>query len=191
MASTKSSYIQQTLGELPAVFDSVTETYEHVKALDLVSSNAKRRILIVLDHVPTEDLANGRLCYGPTGELLMNMFDYLQHTFPVKYELSDLDVRIINYNLFRTYGKTEAFVAEANEFFNKKLRRKIADYKPDMVLTFGPNPFRALNAQKITFAKDNYQNWYGVTIPSELKYGPKGAKTHKYIHEPNISLNSV
>ena len=191
MANTKSSYISQPLGELPAVFDSVTETYGHVKALDLVSSKAKKRILIVLDHVPSEDLLSGRLCYGPTGELMMNMFEYLQQTFPVKYELSDLDVRFINYNLFRTYGKTEAFVAEANEFFAAAMKRKVIEYKPDMVLTFGPNPFRALNTAKITFSKDNYQNWYGVTIPTELKYGPKNAKTHKFTHVPNLSLNSV
>jgi hypothetical protein len=101
-----------------------------------VSSKPKKRILIVLDHVPSEDLLSGRLCYGPTGELMMNMFEYLQQTFPVKYELSDLDVRFINYNLFRTYGKTEAFVSEANDFFAAAMKRKVIEYKPDMVLTF-------------------------------------------------------
>ncbi len=78
---SKSKYIRQPLGELPANFDSITETYEHVRALDITSDDAKVRVMFVLDHVPAEDLNSGKLCFGPTGELLMNMFEYLQNTF--------------------------------------------------------------------------------------------------------------
>lgn len=185
---SKSKYIRQPLGDLPANFDSVTETYEHVRALDITSDNAKVRVMLVLDHVPAEDLNSGKLCFGPTGELLMNMFEYLQNTFPIKFSLEEMDLRVINFNLFRTYGKTEAFQAEAEEFFGSVMKEKIVDYAPDYVITFGPKPFKHLNDDKIIFAKGNYQNWYGVTIETTLKH-KKNKVTFQHI--PNISLNSV
>jgi hypothetical protein len=144
--------------------------------------------MLVLDHVPAEDLNSGKLCFGPTGELLMNMFEYLQNTFPIKFSLEEMDLRVINFNLFRTYGKTEAFQAEAEEFFGSVMKEKIVDYAPDYVITFGPKPFKHLNDDKIIFAKGNYQNWYGVTIETTLKH-KKNKVTFQHI--PNISLNSV
>jgi hypothetical protein len=144
--------------------------------------------MLVLDHVPAEDLNSGKLCFGPTGELVMNMFEYLQSTFPVKYALEEMDMRIINFNLFRTYGKTEAFQSEAEDFFGNVMREKIVEYKPDYVITFGPKPFNSLNGDKILFAKGNYQNWYGVTISTTVKHKKESVT---FEHIPNISLNSV
>ncbi len=173
--------------DLPEQFADV-QCYDSVRILKGISSNAKGgKALIVLDHMPTDDLRNGRIFSGTEGELFLNQIQYLEDVFKPKTTLDDWNFLVISYNMFKTYEKSEQYKEDADHAFAKRLRDTIVEYKPDYVLTFGKAPFKALNNDKLTLSKDHYEHWYGVEIPTTV--GKK--KQHTFIHVPNVSYNIV
>ena len=165
------------------------QTYDGVRLLKSVSKSAKGgKALIVLDHMPTEDLRSGKIFTSTEGELFLNQMQYLEDTFPVKTTLDDWSFLVISYNMFKTYDKGEQFKEDADAAFAERMREIIVSYKPDYVLTFGKAPFKALNNEKIQFSKDHYEHWYGVEIPTKVKYD---GKKHSFIHLPNVSYHTV
>lgn len=175
----------------PAEF-SDNQSYDFVRVLKFISEkkNAKKA-LIVLDHMPSEDLESGKIFSGVTGHTFLNQVQYLEDTFKLKTTVDDWNFIVVSFNMFKTYERSEQYRLEAEEAFADRLRGIIADYRPEVVLTFGYGPFAALNNSKIQKAKDakgDISNWYGVTIPTKIKVGKK---EHEFTHIPNVSYNSV
>jgi len=146
------------------------------------------KVMFVLDHVPTEDLVRGKLLQGFTGETLMAMFDVARDVYGCKVSERDLDWLGFNFNAFKTYNKSQEFIEESEELFKKRLNSAIVQYKPDVVITFGPKPFAALNSTKLHWAKGNVSNFLGTSINTSIKY--KG-KRHSFKNVPTLSLNSL
>lgn len=165
------------------------QTYDGVRILKGVSKSAKGgKALLVLDHMPTEDLRNGKIFSSTEGDLFLNQIQYLEDTFPTKTTLDDWNFLVVSYNMFKTYDKGEQFKEDADQAFADRIRGIIVDYKPDYVLTFGRAPFRALNNERIQFSKDHEEHWYGVEIPTKLKHE---GKKHSFVHLPNVSYHTV
>ncbi|QYW03138.1 hypothetical protein pEaSNUABM13_00179 [Erwinia phage pEa_SNUABM_13] len=165
------------------------QTYDGVRILKGVSKSAKGgKALLVLDHMPTEDLRNGKIFSSTEGDLFLNQIQYLEDVFPTKTTLDDWNFLVVSYNMFKTYDKSEQYKEDADQAFADRIRDLIVDYKPDYVLTFGKAPFKALNNEKIQYSKEHYEHWYGVEIPTKLKHD---GKKHSFIHLPNVSYHTV
>lgn len=165
------------------------QTYDGVRILKSISKSAKGgKALLVLDHMPTDDLRNGKIFSSTEGELFLNQIQYLEDTFPTKTTLDDWNFLVVSYNMFKTYDKSEQYKEEADAAFADRIKEIIVDYKPDYVLTFGKAPFKALNADKIQLSKDHYEHWYGVEIPTKIKHD---GKKHSFVHLPNVSYHTV
>ena len=146
------------------------------------------KVMFVLDHVPTEDLVRGKLLQGFTGETLMAMFDIAKEVYGCDVTEKDIDWLGFNFNAFKTYNKPQEFQEEAEELFKKRLQSAIVQYKPDVVITFGPKPFAALNSTKLHWAKGNSNNFLGTSVHTRVKY--KG-KRHSFKNVPTLSLNTL
>ncbi|AXG66564.1 putative DNA polymerase I [Dickeya phage vB_DsoM_JA13] len=168
------------------------QTYDFVRVLKGVADKkSARKALIVVDHMPSEDLENGKIFSGVTGQTFLNQIQYLEDTFPLKTTLDDWNFLVVSFNMFKTYDKSDQYKADAEEAFGKRIKEIIVEYKPEIVLTFGSAPFHCLNKEKIQRAYDakgDISNWYGVIIPSRIKMN---GVSHKFKHLPNVSYNSV
>lgn len=165
------------------------QSYDGVRILKGISSNAKGgKALLVLDHMPTEDLRNGKIFSDTEGEVFLNQIQYLEDVFPTKTTLDDWNFLVISFNMFKTYDKSEQYKEDAQAAFAERVKEIIVDYKPDYVLTFGKAPFSALNNDKVQFSKGHFEHWYGVEIPTKVK---AGGKKHSFIHLPNVSYHTV
>lgn len=171
--------------EAPRMFQD-EPNYDCVKILKNVSkSKLGGRALIVLDHMPSEDLESKRIFSGVTGETFLNQVDYLENTFPLKTKLDDWSFLVISYNMFKTYHRNDQDKLVAKDAFAERLKDIIKDYKPDYVLTFGNDPFYALNRDKIqSTAKALPSYWYGRQIKTKIG-------KHEFYHIPNLSYNTV
>ncbi|WOL24412.1 DNA polymerase [Yersinia phage fHe-Yen9-02] len=175
----------------PANFEDV-QCYDFVRVLKHNSKNPKAgKALLVIDHMPTEDLEAGKIFSGTTGEVFLNQVQYLEDVFPLKTTLDDWHFLVISYNMFKTYEKSDQYKEDANNAFADRMREVICDFKPDYVITFGNQPLRAINqaqVERVEQASGVISSWYGVTIPTKVKHKKK---THEFIHVPNISFNQV
>ncbi|AQT28647.1 putative DNA polymerase I [Erwinia phage vB_EamM_Yoloswag] len=174
--------------DLPKSFSDV-QSYDFVRVLKGTSkTNKGGKALFILDHMPSEDLENGKIFSGTTGAVFLNQIQYLEDVFPLKTTIDDWNFLVVSYNMFKTYEKSEQYKSDAAEAFSQRIRDMIVEYKPDYVMTFGTEPFKALNADKINYSGGLAHNWYGVEIPTSLK--TKNGK-HKFVHVPNVSYNAV
>lgn len=174
--------------DLPKSFSDV-QSYDFVRVLKGTSkTNKGGRVLFVVDHMPSEDLENGKMFSGTTGDVFLNQIQYLEDTFPLKTTIDDWNFLVVSYNMFKTYEKSEQYKTDADEVFAQRIRDLIIEYKPDYVMTFGNQPFRALNRERIDYSGGMYHHWMGVEIPTKLK--TKSGK-HDFIHVPNVSYNIV
>lgn len=168
------------------------QTYDFVRILKGVADKkSAKKALIVVDHMPSEDLESGKIFSGVTGQTFLNQIQYLEDTFPLKTTLDDWNFIVVSFNMFKTYDKSEQFKSDAEAAFADRIKDIIVTYKPDIVLTFGYAPFNALNrekGQRAVDAKGDISNWYGVTIPTRVKHGDK---SHKFVHLPNVSYERV
>lgn len=168
------------------------QTYDFVRILKGVADKkSAKKALIVVDHMPSEDLESGKIFSGVTGQTFLNQIQYLEDTFPLKTTLDDWNFIVVSFNMFKTYDKSEQFKSDAEAAFADRIKDIIVTYKPDIVLTFGYAPFNALNrerGQRALDAKGDISNWYGVTIPTRVKHGDK---SHKFVHLPNVSYERV
>jgi DNA polymerase I-like protein with 3'-5' exonuclease and polymerase domains len=164
-----------------------TEGYSFIE-LPRHKKQGAPKVLFVLDHVPTEDLSRGLLLGGFTGDTLRSMFHIAKTTYGCQVGLDDLDWLAFNFNAFKTYGKTQEYREEAESVFKDRLCSAIVQYKPDIVITFGPKPFSSLNADKLTWAKGNSNNFLGTLLDTKVKYKNK---IHRFKTVPTLSLNTL
>lgn len=169
-------------------YGRVEESYHNVQLLKHVSKTSDKKVLFVLDYVPTEDLKSGRLLSGVTGELLRNIASVSKTYYGSKESMADFSWLACTYNSFKTARASDDFKSGAEKEFASRLKFIITQYKPDVVVTFGPKPYKALNSDVIRKVQGNYQNYYGVPIKTKIKV--KG-KSHTFDHVPTLSLNSL
>lgn len=172
-------------------FRKVENDYSFVR-LAKKSKKGLPKILFVLDYVPTEDLRTGRLLSGATGDLLQNILKTSYSYYGGDKDISDFSWMAIAFNAFKTVGQSEQFVADAKLEFASRLRHIIAEYKPDQVVTFGMDPYKALNGEYVSNFRGRrgvaYEHFYGVPIKTKIK---SGDTTHKFKHIPSIGLNPL
>lgn len=169
-------------------FAESMQTYDYVRVLRGYPKKSKSRVLFVLDHMPSEDLESGKIFSGTTGQVFLNQVQYLEDAYPLEATLDDIDFLVVSYNMFKTYDKGEQFKNDADVEFANHLRDTIVSYKPDYVMTFGPQPFKALNKDKIQYVGGAVQNWLGVPITTRIKHKKK---KHKFQHISNMSYNTL
>ncbi len=150
-----------------------------------------KKILFVLDYTPRESLRTGLLFNGPTADLFTAVINVAEKVYQAPY-LSDSSWLACTYHCVKTQGASEAFKEEAHREFKRRLFHIIANYKPDDVVTFGPDPFNALNgdyvARYVGKTGVQFQHFYGVPIETSVT---SESKTHKFQHVPTLSLHSV
>jgi DNA polymerase I-like protein with 3'-5' exonuclease and polymerase domains len=171
-----------------APYDKAKDDYGYVQLAKHRNKNTKKKILLVLDKVPSEDLKTGRLLSGPTGKFLSNLLDTCKTYYGEEKTLDDYNWLAISHHAFKTVGEQDSYREGAKSEFARRLKAIIAEYKPDTVLTFGPDPYKALNSQKIEKYGGKPQHLYGVPIKSRVK--TKG-EVHKFKHIPSLSLQSL
>lgn len=153
---------------------------------------SKRRILFVLDSVPAEDLGSGRMLSGETGVLFKRLHFIISNYYKFPFSLAKTNWLVTAFNSYKTQGLTDVATAEAMVAFKERLSALIVKYKPDTVITFGINPFKALNAEHIERYGNKAYHFYGSPIKTTVSYKTAKTKhTHEFIHVPNISLQRL
>lgn len=149
------------------------------------------KILFVLDYTPRESLRSAQLLKGPTGELLSNIIEVATDVYGAP-SIDDRDWLAVSYHSLKTQGMSDGFKEEAHRDFKKRLDYIITQYKPEVVMTFGPDPYKALNGEFLEKYKGKdgvqYQHFYGVPIETTVKH--KDAE-HKFQHVPTVSLHTL
>lgn len=163
------------------------ESFDHVEALIHKKKKAPK-LLIVVDHVPKEDLQSGQLLSGFTGEALSSIEKLSIDLYGTKTALNDNDFMVVQFNCFKTYGRDNAFRDSADIEFGNRIKSIIATYKPDTVLTFGYAPMVALNSEYINSIGGAYHNILGTTVKTKVKYNDN---KHTFNHVPTLSLSAL
>lgn len=170
------------------MFRNVRGDFSHVQSAYHRNKNALGKVLIVLDYMPAEDISSGQLLSGDTGKLLKRLLFNANNFYREENTIDDFDWVAIAYNAFKTKDKSESFVNAAEAEFQKRLKTTILKYKPDIVLTFGHAPYRALNAAKIQQYDGKHQHLYGQPVATKVK---QGGEVHKFTHVPTVSLQTM
>lgn len=168
-------------------FENVEDNYSYVKLPYRAEKNTKK-ILFVLDFVPSEDLKSGRLLSGETGDLLENLFVVAKDIY-LKEKYQKFSWLACTFNAFKTLGKSREFQEQAREAFKHRIEAMIHRYQPDVVVTFGQQPMQALLQKKIELSRGRLANWYGVPIKRTFK--ADSGKKHTCVVVPTISLNAA
>lgn len=167
--------------------------YGYVQLAKHTKKGHAGKILFILDYVPTEDLRSGRLLGGATGQLFDNAFHVAQKFYKAEHSLDDFAWLAVAFNAFKTAGTSEQYRADAKIEFEERIKHIITEYKPDRVVTFGLDPYRALNGELVTSKYSGkkgpqWQHLLGVPIDTTVKSG--GTK-HRFKHFPTLSLNPL
>jgi DNA polymerase I-like protein with 3'-5' exonuclease and polymerase domains len=167
-------------------------SFDQVELAKHVTKKARGKILFVLDYMPGEALRKNRILDGATGDLLANLFELAENFNKAPNKLDDYNWLCMSYHSFKTVGGAPAFVELAQQEFKKRLDYIISVYKPDTVVTFGPDPTKAISGDFISQHKSErgilWQHFYGV--PIKAKVTVKG-ETHKFNHVSTLSLRSL
>lgn len=158
-----------------------------------VTKKARGKILFVLDYVPGEALRRSKLFDGATGDLFRNLMWAAEDYHKAPNKLDDYNWLAISYHTLKTMGGSQQFIELAHAEFKKRLDHIISVYKPDTVVTFGPDPYKALNSEFIQNYKGQrgiqYQHFYGV--PIKTKITAHTGESHTFKHVPTLSLRSL
>lgn len=148
-------------------------------------NNGGKKILFVLDWMPTDDMKEGRLLSGETGTLLMSLAKAA-----MSVELRK-QVRFswlaCTFNAFKTAGRTREFQFAARAAFAARVRALVKKYKPDVIVTFGHSAASAFIENQLDLSDKNLSAWYGV--PINVVVGKENP--HHCVVVPNLSLNSL
>lgn len=173
--------------EFGGSFAEVSDSYSYVKLPYRAEANTKK-ILFVLDFVPTEDLKSGKLLSGETGDLMENLF-IIAKDFYLKDKYEKFSWLACSFNAFKTLGKSREFQEQAREAFTHRVEALIMKYKPDVVVAFGASTVRALIPKKVELSRGRLGNWYGV--PVKRSFTNEKDEKHKCVVVPTLSLNSM
>ena len=165
------------------------DSFDYVQLAKHRNKDSDRKILLVLDYVPTEDLRNGQLLSGATKTLLQGIMRIRKDYYMEKTNLNNFNWLCVSFHSCKTRGKSADYVESVYKDFKRRLYHIISEYKPDTVITFGPDPFKALNGEYIhQYFDGKFYHFYGRPIETEIVYD----KTpYKFDHFPTLSLHSL
>lgn len=169
------------------------DNYNFVKLAKYVSKNEKAKVLFVFDYMPKEDLRSGRMLSGATGELLRSLTDLAHSMYGSKYQLKDFSWIACSYNAYKTAGASKTFQDIAEADFKKRITRMILKYEPDIVVTFGRDPTRALHGEFIRKHRNSKgviqdQHFFGIPLKATVE---RKDKSHTFKLISTISLNPL
>ena len=132
MFSSNTVYVRVP-SEVPREFDSQAPFAVQVP-IHKSWPSSKRRILIVLEHVDSEDLYSGKLMSAIAGSWVRNAFNLGSRYAKFKGQAS---FAAVNFNYFKTYDLSPSEVIAANSYAADRVRAFIAKYRPTDVIIFG------------------------------------------------------
>ena len=106
------AYIDYTFPFRERFYDLVTEFRGDVKVLRNRAKNPVGKVLFVIDHIPTEDLTSGKLLSGYLDSVFFELCHVAYDYYQAEYSIEELDYMVVNFNCFKTYGKSEDFKNE-------------------------------------------------------------------------------
>jgi len=167
-------------------FDAMSEdieSYQHLKLPTYNAGDGHKKVLFVLDYVPTEDLRNGKLLSGAQGRLLSNVIHHVsEKTFLKKSHR--FSWMAVSYNAFRTAGKPKTFQQNAQLAFGKRVEFIIGRYKPDVVVVLGSRPTEYFYNEELDLTDGKQGPWYGVPRRKTIK-------GHECTFFSTLSLNTL
>jgi DNA polymerase I-like protein with 3'-5' exonuclease and polymerase domains len=105
---------------------------------------SKHRILVVLQHVDSEDLKSKQLLTGPAGTFLQNVFK-LAEDYVKPFQYDSYEIAVINYNCFKTYHVEDNSIRKiADTHSAERVLKYIKACKPHKVLIFGDEAAAAI-----------------------------------------------
>lgn len=181
----RSDYVEFAYDDYELEVDS---TFDNIR-LPKVVRKGKKKILFVVDSMPSEDIRSGKLLSGATGKLLENMLQVAPQYYGADISIKDFQWLAISFNAYKTAGQLEQFKQSAEQEFTERLNYIITQYKPDVVMTFGRRPAAALNHDYIQNFRGKrgvmYSHFYGVPIDTKVEC--EGV-SHKFKHVSTLSL---
>ena len=179
---SQSKYVDLRI-DVPKAFRNV-EPYG-VRCLHKKVAHAKARVLIVLDHVPSEDLKSGRLLSGGTGYTLDGVLKYASKTFSTnKHSYDEMDLLVVNWNCWPTYAMSDERRVESAQLFRDRILDIVEEYGADYVVACGPEPFKYLCPKQLELSKNEPIGWLGNVIPKRIG-------DHKFKVVPNLSISTL
>lgn len=181
----RSDYVEFAYDDYELDVDS---TFDNIR-LPKVVRKGKKKILFVVDSMPSEDIRSGKLLSGATGKLLENMLQVAPQYYGADISIKDFQWLAISFNAYKTAGQLEQFKQSAEQEFTERLNYIITQYKPDVVMTFGRRPAAALNHDYIQNFRGKrgimYNHFYGVPIDTKVEC--EGV-SHRFKHVSTLSL---
>lgn len=113
------------------------------------ATGTDKRVLFVLEHVPSEDLASGKLLSGATGDLLMRLLDNQ------KGEAGRFSWMAINFNQWKTYDQSDAFQQDSAQHFGKRVRAFIERFKPTSIVVLGRSAMYSMSPELSKYERYN------------------------------------
>lgn len=139
----------------------------------------KRRVLFVVDHVPTQDLEAGQLLSEINRPLFLNVLNQafkIAGTWGCKKKQDDYAYGWVNFNFFKTYDMSPQQQANANKICVERLQLIIDKFKPTHIHFFGTTPFYLMYGEDVerrgwVFEKD------GMMVSSNISVTRAGNAT--------------
>jgi hypothetical protein len=153
-----------------ALRDDGCNAFNVTPLLDPLYKQAKRRVLIMFQHVPTEDLRAKRLMSGAHGKALNNMLKMARaHAVTAGMDVTgSIGFAVASYNYFKTYHLESSDKRElAEKAERRRARELVSQLKPHVILAIGNNVAVALTG--LDGAEDRqYAPYYrGYALPGE------------------------
>jgi DNA polymerase I-like protein with 3'-5' exonuclease and polymerase domains len=171
---------------------SVDQNYSYVRVAKHKKKDCVGKILFVLDYMPSEDLRSGRLLSGATGQLFDNLMMVAKRFYKAENSINDFDWLAVTHSMYKTSDMNTQSKEQAKAEFDARLRLIITKYKPNIVVTFGTDPFNAINSEMMSKYTDkkgkHYEHFYGVPIKTKVTHKKV---SHIFKHVPSLPLNPL
>lgn len=173
-------------------------SYDKIKIPEVKSPKADKRILVIIDQVPSESMQSKKLLDGYTGEVL-SILEKTARRFYKKHTIPTFSWKAISFNAFKTAGETKEFQEEARSEFVQRLKVAIYSYEPDTIIIFGDSAFRAMFPKVIELSNGVAACWHGFVLdqtlyledlPASYKHNFK-KKSISFKVVPNLSLSRI
>lgn len=155
----------------------VPKDLEHIPLLNVQcfprrdNRNAKR-LMIVLDSVPTEDLSSGHLFSGGVGKTYFNVIDHLFDKYQLDgHGLVEYDFVIVSFSRLKSAGLSDELREKVYQYHCDELADRIHNYEPDLVLVHGFEPFKFLASDYLKISHGEHNGWFGQLLNCNLVTG--------------------
>lgn len=144
---------------------------------------AKNKILVVLTHIPSVELRNGKLMSSEESQTCFTNLVNQSLTWSKQFgKVKDFEFAFINYNSYSDYHLKKARYRSSQVQASKRVRSFIKKMKPDTVLVFGTD------SAEYILKKNNIFPLQGKIFPLEVKGKTSVWKT-KVVH--TLDFNQV